>query len=236
MKKYLFCVILVSSFFGTFNSQTITGKDYSISAHNSGLVRQIAFEKNYKKNFTDTDLKDIDGSPYISPLFISAKISNIPDLQRIRYNALEDEIQLNINDVIYILNKDPKIFAEQVDAKPVRILYMNYPVENKNVDGYLFELFSNSKMSLLERKKVIFQDAVPSKNPIAQEKSAKFVVEPSLYFIKFEDGKIVEFPEKKKEILKLFPEKVDIINNYFKSNKIDTKNPKTIIGLLQVIN
>jgi cephalosporin hydroxylase len=50
---------------------------------------------------------------------------------------------------------------------------------------------------------------------------AKFNKESDAYYLKDTNGNISDFPESKKQLTKLFPDKKTAIENFVKENKID---------------
>ena len=57
-----------------------------------------------------------------------------------------------------------------------------------------------------------------------------------IYFIGLGNGNIVEMPTKKKELLKMFPNKEKEIEEFLKSNKISFKDEKDLIVLVNYLD
>jgi hypothetical protein len=113
--------------------------------------------------------------------------------------------------------------------------FINY--DNKETNGYLLILnkSKDSKYILYKKEKVKFVPAYTPGSSYAEEKPPKYVIEKSKYFIKIQDT-LTSFPEKKSELLKLFPNNKEAIELYLKDNKIKFNEDSSLLLLINFLN
>jgi hypothetical protein len=93
----------------------------------------------------------------------------------------------------------------------------------------------DSKYILYKKEKVKFVPAYTPGSSYAEEKPPKYVIEKSKYFIKIQDN-LTAFPEKKSELLKLFPNNKEAIELYLKDNKIKFNEDSSLLLLINFLN
>jgi hypothetical protein len=113
--------------------------------------------------------------------------------------------------------------------------FTNY--DSKDNDGYFVVLTKSkdSKYILYKKEKVKFVPAYTPGSSYGEEKPAKYVVDKSKYYFKNQD-KLVEFPEKKSELLKLFPNNKEAIELYLKENKVKFNEDSSLLLLTTFLN
>jgi hypothetical protein len=82
---------------------------------------------------------------------------------------------------------------------------------------------------------VKFVPAFTPGSSYAEEKPPKYVVDKSKYFIKMQDS-LTAFPEKKSELLKLFPNSKEAIELFLKDNKIKFNEDTSLLLLINFLN
>ena len=109
--------------------------------------------------------------------------------------------------------------------------------DNKEGGGYLVILnkLKEAKYILYKKEKVKYVPAYTPGSSYAQEKPAKYVVDKSKYFIKIQDS-LTAFPEKKSELLKLFPNSKDSLELFLKDNKIKFNEDASLLLLINFLN
>ena len=89
--------------------------------------------------------------------------------------------------------------------------------------------------TFLNKEKVKFVPAYTPGSSYGEEKPAKYVVDKSKYYFKNQD-KLVEFPEKKSELFKLFPNNKEAIELYLKENKVKFNEDSSLLLLTNFLN
>ena len=189
---------------------------------------------NFRNNsFEDNSVKT-EGSQYIDNTFYSSSFTCISQATPpIRYNTYKEEMEFMIEDKLYYLDKNEN--CEMTINNLTYKYFTNY--DSKNNDGYLIILTKSkdSKYILYKKDKVKFVPAYTPGSSYGEEKPAKYVVDKSKYYFKNQD-KLVEFPEKKSELLKLFPNNKEAIELYLKENKVKFNDDSSLLLLTTFLN
>ncbi len=189
---------------------------------------------NFRNNsFEDNSVKT-EGSQYIDNTFYSSSFTCISQATPpIRYNTYKEEMEFMIEDKLYYLDKNEN--CEMTINNLTYKYFTNY--DSKNNDGYLIILTKSkdSKYILYKKEKVKFVPAYTPGSSYAEEKPPKYVVDKSKYFIKIQDT-LTAFPEKKSELIKLFPNNKEAIELYLKDNKIKFNEDSSLLLLINFLN
>lgn len=188
--------------------------------------------RNVKRTLSQKDLDQIEGTPFIYKDFVKARIPGISNPIEIRYNAVQDEMHLKLSDGIYVLSKEKPFNEISIENGNVNIKLLNYMEKNNSVAGYLFEVFKKDAISLFEKRVIVYKEEVVAKTSYESSKPARFRELPPKFFITTLDGKIVELPKSKKELIALFPEKELQMIDFEKKKRINLKNKESIQELL----
>ncbi|HMK06012.1 MAG TPA: hypothetical protein VK476_00695, partial [Flavobacterium sp.] len=73
---------------------------------------------------------------------------------------------------------------------------------------------------LYKKENVTFYEARPAKTSLEASLPAKFVKADDTFYLKTKENSIVEFPDSKKQLIKLYPAKKAEIEAFLKENKI----------------
>jgi hypothetical protein len=177
------------------------------------------------------------GSPYNEKMFSQAKVGILDQKIYMRYNIYEDNFEfISAKNDTLVLDKTEdfgNIIFTNTTRKYKLITYTNG--NNKLFYGYLLELYSKNEVILYRKDNITFTDEKLAKTTLEQNKPAKYAVSSPSYFIKFKEKSATEFPDSKKEIIKMVPDKKEAIDSFFKENKInfdDENDLSKIIDLL----
>jgi len=191
-------------------------------------------------SFDNSD-KSVHGSAYIQEIFMPAKLSLMDGTKifKLKYNAYNDEIEIeNESGKANALNKniDNLLIVFVSDDKTYQAL--DYVDKDANTTrGYFVHVNSAiSKYKLLIKETVIFIDRKPAKTSYDKTKPAELKRIDDKYFIAIGTDAAVEFPKKKKEFPKVFPDKHKDILSFMKKNKIKTSKDKDLVELINYIN
>ena len=180
---------------------------------------------------------EILGSQYQQIMFASAKVDNVAQKYFMRYNNYEDEFE-------FITPKNDTLALDKIDDfntitfvgtnKKYKLVSYSNNV-GKNHKGYLIEMYQKTNYTLYKREWMSFYAGKKAKTSLEKDMPAKFVKQDDSYYLKDANGNIIDFPESKKQLLKLFPDKKQGIETFIKENKIDfdlENDKKRITNLL----
>jgi len=188
----------------------------------------------FNANPSDEATNKIEGSQYINKQFLPSTFSCLSEsTPPIRYNVFKEEMEFILDNQLYYVKKsDTCIITLSNNSYQY---FKNYDKEKNS--GYLMILnkSNNPKYILYKKEKVKFIPEYIPNSSYGEAKPAKYVIDKSRYFITIQDS-IVEFPNKKSELLKLFPNYKEKIELYLKEKKISFSEESSLLELIQFIN
>lgn len=163
------------------------------------------------------------GSPYQQIMFAPAKVGNISGQFNMRYNNYEDQFE-------FISSKGDTLILDKIDDfsnitfvgpnKKFKLVTYSNNTE-KTYKGYLIELYQKGNFGIYKKEWISFYAGKKAKTSLEKDMPPRYNKEKESYFLKDNGGNILEFPESKKQLAKLFPEKKQAIDDFIKENKID---------------
>lgn len=195
---------------------------------------------NHAYMFDNSD-NTIEGSVYIQETFMPAKLSLLEGTKifNLKYNAYSDEFEIQNE------GKKPGALNKNIDNLLIVFVAGNKTYEAKNyIDekgeakrGYFVHANdSKSKHKLLIKEAIKFIEKKTSETGYDKARPAKFKRLKDTYFISIGDDPAVEFPKKKKDFSKSFPNKHKDIMSFIKKNKIKTSKEDDLVKLINYIN
>ena len=204
------------------------------SQNNEYLIDYSNLFKTTSANSIDENKNKIEGSQYIDKEFHPSTFSCFSEVTPpIRYNVFKEEMEFITDGKLYYVNINDN--CEITLSNNTYKYFFNY--DNKKNNGYLMILnkSKDSKYILYKKEKVKFvPEFVPSSSYV-EEKPAKYLIDKSKYFIKIQNG-LIEFPEKKSELLKLFPNSKDALELFLKEKNIRLNEESNLIELINYLN
>ncbi len=182
----------------------------------------------------DDSSNKVEGSQYLDKQFYPSTFSCVSEATPpIRYNVFKEEMEFMKESKLYYLNKIDN--CEITLSNNTYKYFINY--DNKNNSGYLIILnkSKDSKYILYRKERVKLIPAYVPTTTYGEEKPAKYVVEKNKYFIKVQEN-LIEFPEKKSELLKLFPNFKEAIELFLKDRKIKFNEEASLLELINFLN
>ena len=177
------------------------------------------------------------GSPYTESKFAYAEVENVAQKYFMRYNAYSDNFEFITfqNDTLAMDRIDN--FSNITFTKPhKKYSYLNYISKSKGRGkGYLVELYTNADFSLYKKEAITFYAGKKAKTSLESDLPASYSQVKYSYFFKNKGVNIVQFPDSKKQFIKLYPDKKSEIESFVKENKIsfdEEEDMKKIIDLL----
>lgn len=205
-----------------------------IEVHKIDITSSGALFRN--PNFNKMDLKKIEGSPYLNENFFLADISGVPQKILVRYNILNDLIEVQFdNKQNYNLTKDEPYSTISPVNQVDKIKLVRYVNKDKEIYGYLTQIYSSDKIEVYRRDQVKHQKAKEATSGYQESTPSKFIKLKPEYYWKIIANKINLLPKNRKNLIEQFPDKQEKISYFLKENKIDFDNEKNIIELAKFI-
>jgi len=229
MKTILFCCMsLIMGASMQAQVQTSTNKYEALDPNTAGKIFRNPISGREKPT----------GSPYMQKMFASAKVQNITQNTFMRYNVFSDEFE-------FITPKNDTLILDKIEDfgtitfnginKKYRLLaYMNG--KNKLTYGYLIEVYQKNHFTLFQKENIDFYEGKKAKTSLERDMPSRFTKTDDTYFLKIKDATISEFPDGKKELVKLFPNKKVEIETWLKDNKVSFDNTADMVKIIDFLN
>ncbi|MEN1785269.1 MAG: hypothetical protein AAGF77_09035 [Bacteroidota bacterium] len=188
-------------------------------------------------------LENVQGSAYTSKTFLPGKLYYNSDFEGnilYRYNAYMEEIEIkpsdNLEAPVSALNKSKSINVQTPNGK---ILSFKTFIDKSGLtqNGYLTEL-KKGKFTLYERVDVKYTEGQKAQNSFVPAIPAKFS-QFTEYYVEVEGEKRIDQLElKPRKLLNLVEEKEksESLKLYLKENKINLKNKRDLLTVLDFLN
>lgn len=160
----------------------------------------------------DLRSKELVGSIYINEDFLPAKLSNSQDQYLIRYNAYQDEMEVEKNGKSYHLSKNLNYSINFEGINKTYQVY-NYLGKKETIPGFFVVLYNGDNISLLIKEKIKFYEEVKSKTGYDKYKPPTLKRVNDEFYIGYKNSSAKELPSKKKDILSLFASKANEIES-----------------------
>jgi hypothetical protein len=179
----------------------------------------------------------IEGSKYLVDEFRTAKISGVPQLVMVRYDALTDMIEVqNEKKELFSLVKNAQYSTITILPYNDIIKLLNYKTKEGEVNGYLVEIFSSNEIAFFRRDRIVLQKGKEAVNAYLSATAPRYVATSDEYYLSLKNETAVPMPKDKKGFQELFPLKKDEIAVYLKKNDFSLKDEKSIIAMAQFIS
>ncbi len=179
-----------------------------------------------------------EGSPYSNESFIPVKLDYLDKTQLLRFNLVDDIIELKSKsgkNLVIDLQKDFKI--ELLDGSKKCYYTGSYSDESIEKRSF-FELVKETESFRLfkkERKKFIEK---PKVEAYQDEKYARFIAVNDLFYIsdfKSNSSQLLALPRKKKRFVAFFEEKGKLVEKFIKTEKLDIKEQADLIQIMDFL-
>ncbi len=178
----------------------------------------------------------IDGIPYPNgKQFDKVGIDGYgKNVQNLRYNAYDDEMEFQDKEQTYYTNKEEGIKILFPSLKKTYVS-SNYVVEGKSKFGYLVLLIENSKYSLYKREKIELLKGEKSPSAFGKDANDYYAKEKDLYLIK-KDSIFIKFPKNSKDFIEQFDLNKSEFESFANSNKVNFSKEESLIKLVDYLN
>lgn len=178
----------------------------------------------------------IEGSPYINgdkfqKVIIKDYSKNVQDL---RYNTYEDEMEFKEGEEIYYANKIDKLKI-QFPALNKTYQSLTYVYDGKTKSGYLVLLIDNPKYSLYKKENIELLKGEKSTNAYSKDANDYYAKDKDLYLIS-KNNQFFKFPKNISDAAQAFMIDKKELENFTKTNKINFSKEPDLIKLVEFIN
>ncbi|WP_047247130.1 hypothetical protein [Maribacter thermophilus] len=179
---------------------------------------------------------EADGSPYINDKFRPAIIYPDNKTFLVRYNAKDDEIEVQLKKDEF-LSLDNRHVDYRVVIKEIGTTYQTVYSEGVKMPGYYVEVVNGNNVSVFKKQiKKFVEGKKPSEN-YGLYKKPYFTDPENIFFVQLEpNGKIQELPKRKKSFIKLFKENEGAVKKYLSDHKINLSKESDIKKVITYIN
>jgi len=223
MKKIVFLTLLISAIA---SAQNIGNAKDQTSVHMAG--------GSYRNPYTIKNKPK--GSPYFQEAFAAANVANAPGMVFMRYNIFSDEFE-------FIASKGDTLVLDKIEdfsnitfpglGKKYKLTsYTDH--KNKLAYGYLIEVFRKGDLALYKKENINFVEEKPAKTSLEVTMPARFSKGEDTFYLQ-NKNLVTEFPDGKKALVKLFPEKKADIENFLKENKTSFDSEADLIKIIDFL-
>ncbi|MFY8186854.1 MAG: hypothetical protein ACOVLC_02730 [Flavobacterium sp.] len=188
----------------------------------NGVLERNRLDKKKNENVT--------GTPFVNDKFVPADIKSAQGTMRVRYNTESDELEISYEEATFVLPKKPEY--DLITFKSGELLQLlNYrDARNADVYGYLYNIYQGNKTTLyLKHRSVI----IPEKQPQNSYEAAtppRYSRTDDEYYFNYKES-IVSFPDSKKDLIALYPNNKQEIEDFLKTNKLKFKTEADLIKI-----
>lgn len=188
----------------------------------------------HRTSITSFDLrsKELVGSIYINKDFLPAKLSDSQDYYLIRYNAYQDEMEVEKNGKNYHLAKNFNYFINFEGVNKTYQVY-NYKEKKETKSGFFVVFYNGDEISLLLKEKIKFYEEVKAKTGYDKYKPPTLKRVDDEIYIGYKNSLAKELPRKKKDIMSLFAGKANAIGSYMDENNLGFKNKEDLTQIFK---
>lgn len=207
--------------------------DGQIKSENIGLEIEKKRHLEFSKGEKYIDEKQIAGSPYLNKQFQSSYISKINGAEiknvLLRYNIYNDQMEF-IKDMKFFSIALPNEIA-RINMGGIVFIYKPYTAAKSMSAGY-FQVMYEGDFQLLKKYQVVLSS--PSEKMHSGD-SLRFERKLPQFYLRYRDGMAHLVYSQKTLIKGLQPISQNIID-YIKSNKINTRDEKQLIDLMEYMD
>ncbi len=191
----------------------------------------------YLVNLNNPKYDRIEGSPYLYPGFSPAKINGSKETKFVRFNAVDNNIEVRQSEAkVILLSKTDQYNIALLDGSAKEYQTLAYTDEKNEPESTFFELIHKGEdynLYLKERIKLI--RGVKQAQAYSDQKPDRFQkVEDHFYVSNFKSSssELLLIPSKKKEFYRLFETRLNEMQKYIKKEKLSIDQVKDLIAIL----
>jgi len=180
---------------------------------------------------------EADGSRYINTEFVLAKINNINELKLVRFNVVENTIEVKQNDDrIMTLSNAYSYVVRLADGTEKVYETLPYTAEKNKTKTTFFEVvYTNEFYGLYRKENIKFIPKKTVRSGFETPENAQFIKrKPDFYMADFRtrSEELVQLPRKRKLLNKVFKEHYKVIDQFVKKEGLDLGKENDLIKML----
>lgn len=218
-------------FLSAFVSTLVYCQQGNANVNNSPVTRETLIARAGYVNPLETK-----GSPYLYAEYKKARIANNQKLVDMRYNAYKDEVDIINNGKNMTIYKKPEYSPIHIIDSDETIYLLDFPYKGKTISGYLFEVKKYDSFTVLMKISKSYEEGKYAQDSFDRDKQNSYSDLPDVFYIQKNTGEITEMPGTKKNLIKMFPDKKNKIEQMVKENKIDTRKLEVISQVLMALS
>lgn len=224
MKTYLLITFSLTSFFASAQLQQV----------NNGSIDDLVFFVSTNTKIYDKEAK---GSRYLNEEFIPARINTIKEVQLIRFNAVENTIELkDSKDKILILSKSYDYSIKLLDGSNKLYETHSYIDEDGAKAISFFEkIYTTEKYALYLKERIIYKPGKKATSSYEQDLPGKFKKGNTIFYVTDLNPKntgLIAVSKKKKTLSVLFQKQAKTIDKFIKKEGLKMDKKEDIISIL----
>lgn len=179
---------------------------------------------------------NVKGSPYLTEFFVPATVYPDDDLFFVKYNAVDDEIEVKLSATkTIILDNSFKKYIIVFKESGETFTTLDDAVNNK--PAYFIDVKKTDNVSLYKKKTKDFIQATKATDNYSKDKPAHFSKLEEVFYIQLTpEGPAKLISKKKKSFLAMFKNNQNDIKNFIGDNKIKLTKEEDLIELISFIN
>lgn len=178
----------------------------------------------------------VEGSPYTTGKHFSKVIipSYSENVQGVRYNAYEDEMEFQQNNETYFANKENGLIINFPELKKTYIC-LSYKLDDKAYNGYLVLLQKGDKFNLLKKEKVELLKGEKSPNAYTKDADDYYAKEKDIYMISKGDN-YYKLPKKINDLSQIPVDNQKAFLEFAQKNKVNLNKEEDMLKLVDYLN
>lgn len=225
MKNKLILIIALTYATISLNSQTIPGGSQEFDF----MMESLRINENLEKH------PQAKGSPYIQDSYQIIKIKGYDKNFKGRYNAYNGQMEIDTGSELISLDKNKDF---EINFVVNNVTYKSYNYTNNLNDvsrDFLRIIFVKKDFSLLKKEIIKYYEKVPAKSAYHKQKPAIFKRESDHFYIE-KNNTVSYLPNRKNDLLKLYPTSSKEIKAFLKKEKISLKKEEDLIKLADFLS
>ncbi|MFK7811300.1 MAG: hypothetical protein AB8B59_02330 [Maribacter sp.] len=193
----------------------------------------------YVENVDNSKYDAIDGSPYLSEEFVTAKINDVEKTQFIRFNVFDNIIEVQMEDKkTVMLNLENEIDIKLLDGSKKQYRTASYLKDGTKSKSFFEVINDGDNYSLYKQERKLYQEEQEAE-AFKEKQRAKFVARSPIFFVtdfNSDSPILLEVPKKKKKFITLFGKKGKEVEKYMKQKKLNFKEKDDLVQIMDFIS
>ncbi len=188
----------------------------------------------YDRNLYDQDYDYKEGSPYLYPEFVPARIDAIAKTQLIRFDAFQGRVELMADaGRNLVLPADRSFEIRLLDGSDRLFRTHSYTGPKGEEKNSFFEVLAETDQYVLyKREDVAFRKEKKAEG-YSPYRPARFEATGPVFYLMDQEGNLRELPTRNKDFIRFF-EKEDQVREYLKANRPDLESAEDLRAFLRV--